>query len=83
MDNVVGRDFRHAFEDSLKVFGEDFHVSGETKRGIFDDRATKRINFPEEFPLKPGDTLLRQLFAATQRAPASLAGFRTFFIAST
>jgi hypothetical protein len=56
-----GEDFRHVFEEHLEMFGEDFQISGETKRGVFSDHKGKiKISFlPNEFAVKAGDTAIR------------------------
>ena len=50
---------RKAFQFQLKQFGEDFHASGETRKGIYSDHeGVKKITFPpDEFPLRAGDAI--------------------------
>jgi hypothetical protein len=61
MNDKTGETFREVFKEHLDVFGEDFHVAGETKRGVFsDDKGIMMVRFPpEEFALKPGETITR------------------------
>ena len=61
MANGTGEDFREAFEEHLEVFGEDFHIAGETKRGVFsDEKGSVKISFlPAEFAVKMGDVVPR------------------------
>jgi hypothetical protein len=59
--NGVGDGLRDAFKQHMDVFGEDFHVSGETRRGVYSDhKGIKKISFlPGEFPLRAGDIIKR------------------------
>lgn len=61
MSSEAGEGFRDAFKEHLDVFGEDFHVAGETKRGVFSDhKGTMKVSFPPgEFALKAGDVVTR------------------------
>jgi len=61
MSNQTGEGFREAFKAHLGVFGEDFHVAGETKRGVFSDhKGTMKVSFPPgEFAVKAGDVVTR------------------------
>jgi hypothetical protein len=59
--NGIGEGMRGAFKQHMEHFGEDFHVSGETRRGVYSDhKGVKKISFsPGEFPLRPGDVIKR------------------------
>jgi hypothetical protein len=59
--NGVGEGAREAFKQHMEHFGEDFHVSGETRRGVYSDhKGVKKISFlPSEFPLQAGDIIKR------------------------
>lgn len=61
MSNEAGEGFRDAFKEFLDEFGEDFHVAGETKRGVFSDhKGTTKISFlPGEFAVKADDVVTR------------------------
>lgn len=80
MSNEVGNSFRRAFEDSVKIFGEDFHVAGETKRGVFSDhKGTMTVSFPpEEFSINSGDTITRwaseEKYSVVSAKPQVIAG---------
>ena len=52
---------REAERECLEVFGEDFDVNGETRRGVFsNNRRVSKITFPPIwFPLKEADTIKR------------------------
>jgi hypothetical protein len=57
----AGEMMRRGFETHMRVFGEDFHVDGETRKGVYSDhKGVKKISFlPGEFPLKAGDIIRR------------------------
>jgi hypothetical protein len=57
----IGDEMRYAFNETLDLAGEDFHVSGQTRRGFYSDhKGEKRISFqPGEFALKAGDIIIR------------------------
>jgi len=59
--NGIGEGMRGAFKQHMEHFGKDFHVSGETRRGVYSDhKRVKKISFlPGEFPLRPGDVIKR------------------------
>jgi hypothetical protein len=59
--NEAGELMRYAFEEHMKVFGEDFHAGGETRRAVYSDhKGIKKISFlPGEFPLRVGDVIKR------------------------
>lgn len=60
MSNEAGEGFREAFKEHLEVFGEDFQIAGETKRGVFSDEEEMKVSFlPQEFAMKPGDQIIR------------------------
>ena len=88
MDNEAGEGFRDAFQELLEEFGENFHVAGETKRGVFSEqKGTTKISFsPGEFSLKHGDVIIHwateEKYAVLSAKSCTIAGVAVNFEAT-